>query len=69
MWIAALAAVFLKSGRGGVVIANAVVWGALMVGTSLILKGTGAFAQIQLVLGGGAAATLLMLGVSGQRSR
>lgn len=46
-----------------VVIANALIWGFVLVATSLALKGTGAYQKIQLILGGGAAASLLVVGI------
>ena len=45
-----------------IVIANACIWGFAMVMSSLTLSGTGAYQQIQLILGGSAAASLLVVG-------
>jgi hypothetical protein len=48
--------------RGGViVIVNAIIWGAVLVGTAHALRGTTAFSEIQLILGGGAAASNLLV--------
>ena len=38
-----------------VVIANAVIWGCVLIACAVALTGTGAFKEIQLILGGGAA--------------
>ncbi len=56
---------------GTVIIANAIIWGLVIVACSLKLKGTDAFQEIQLVLGGGAAASLLLLGAlaGGKKSK
>ena len=47
---------------GTIVIANACVWGFVIVMSSHTLSGTGAYEQIQTILGGGAAASLLVVG-------
>ena len=48
--------------RGGVIIIiNACIWGLVMITAALALRGTGANQKIQLILGGGAAASLLIL--------
>ncbi len=52
---------------GVIVITNAIVWGLVMIASALALKGTGAFKEIQHILGGGAAASLLVVGVGGRR--
>ena len=44
-----------------VLIVNAVIWGAVMIASSLALKGTGAFQEIQHFLGGGAGFTMLLI--------
>ena len=44
-----------------VVIANACIWGLVMILTAQALKGTGAFEKIQLTLSGGAAASLIVV--------
>jgi hypothetical protein len=46
-----------------VVIANALVWGFVLIACALALKGTGAYKEIQHILGGGAAVSLLVVGV------
>jgi len=49
-------------GRGGVIIiVNACIWGLVMITAALALRGTGAYQKIQLVLGGGAAVSLLVV--------
>lgn len=45
-----------------IVIANACVWGFVIVMSSNALSGTGTYQQIQTILGGGAAASLLVVG-------
>lgn len=44
-----------------ILIANAIIWGAVMIGCSVRLKGTGAFSEIQTILAGGAIASLFIL--------
>lgn len=46
-----------------VLLANAIVWGVVMIASSLALKGTGSFEKIQGILGGGAAASFLLVAV------
>jgi hypothetical protein len=48
-----------------ILIANAIIWGLVIVGSALRLKHTDAFAEIQGILGGGAigALFLLMVGI------
>ena len=47
---------------GTIVIANACVWGFVILMSSHTLSGTGAYQEIQNILGGGAAASLLVVG-------
>ncbi len=55
---------------GTVLIANAIIWGAVLVGSAYALRGTGAFSDIQLILGGGAVASNLVVGgVLARKSR
>ena len=44
-----------------VLIVNAVIWGSVMIASSLALKGTGAFQEIQHFIGGGAGLSLLLV--------
>lgn len=44
-----------------IAIVNACIWGAVIIAAAMALKGTGAFEKIQLILGGGAAASLLVV--------
>jgi len=46
---------------GPFIIANAVVWGAVMVGTAFILKGTGLMPKVLPILGGGAGFCVVIL--------
>ena len=45
-----------------ITIVNACIWGFVLIACARALKGTGAFQEIQLILGGGAAASLLVVG-------
>ncbi len=48
-----------------ILLANAVIWGVVMIGCSLKLKGMeGAFQEIQAILSGGAVGSLFILMVS-----
>lgn len=44
--------------EAAVVVANAIVWGAVIIGCSLALKGTGAYKEIQTILAVGAVASM-----------
>lgn len=46
---------------GPYIIANAIVWGAVIVGTAFILKGTGMMSKILPILGAGAAFAVVIL--------
>ena len=46
---------------GMLIIVNACIWGLVMITCSLALKGTGAFGEIQHILGGGAGGTMLLI--------
>ena len=52
-----------------VIIINALIWGIVLVACALVLKNTEAFRDIQLILGGGAAVSLLFTAVVGMRKR
>ncbi len=41
--------------------ANAIVWGAVMIGTSLVLKGSGYMDKLLPILGGGAGFSVVIL--------
>jgi|GEM_PF-1571998 len=45
-----------------VVIGNAIVWAAVLLGSAVALNGTGVFGQISSILAGGAAASVLLVG-------
>lgn len=53
--------------EGVVIIVNAVIWGLVMIASASALKGTGAFKEIQHILGGGAGASLLILALGTRR--
>ena len=44
-----------------IIIANAIIWGVVLIACSLAVKGTGQFQEIQHILGGGAAASLFVV--------
>lgn len=48
--------------EGIVVIVNACIWGFVLITCAVALKGTGVYKDIQLILGGGAVASLLVVG-------
>ncbi|MBC8401335.1 MAG: hypothetical protein H8E14_07590 [Candidatus Marinimicrobia bacterium] len=54
---------------GIIVIANAIIWGFVIIGCSMALKGTGAYQEIQLILAGGALASLVLIGGLGVRKK
>jgi len=47
--------------QGVIILVNAVIWGLVMIGCSLALKGTGMYEKIQLILAGGALVSLMLL--------
>ncbi len=49
-------------GLGAAIIVNAIIWGAVIVGTAFKLKGTGSASDVLPILAGGAAASNLVLG-------
>jgi len=49
--------------EAAVVIANAIIWGFVVIACARALEGTGAYKEIQPILGGGAAVSLLVVGV------
>lgn len=53
--------------KATVIIVNACIWGFALIMCSIRLSGTGAYQQIQLILGGCAAASLLIVGVGAIR--
>ena len=48
--------------QGIVIIANAIIWGLVMVACSLAFRGTESFKEIQHILAAGAAASLVLNG-------
>ena len=46
---------------GGLIIASAVIWGAVIVGCSFALKGTECYAEIQNILVGGVVTHLILI--------
>lgn len=51
------------------IIINALIWGVVLLACSIALKETGAFQDIQLILGGGAAVSLFVAAVSGNKDK
>ena len=47
---------------GVVIIINAIIWGLVIIGCSLVLKDTGEYKEIPIILAGGSIASLLLLG-------
>lgn len=45
-----------------VVLANAVIWAAVLLGAAFVSGGTDCFSQLSTVLGGGAAASVVIVG-------
>jgi hypothetical protein len=54
---------------GAVVIGLAIIWTAVILGSSMILEGTGYFAELLPILGGGAAASVIVVGGGLRRGR
>lgn len=52
----------MRDNRGWAIILNAVIWGAVIIGCSLKLKGTGAFQEIQTLLAAGAGISIILPG-------
>ena len=50
-----------KRSVGSIIIASAIIWGAVMIGCSFSLKGTGCYEEIYLILSGGMIAHLLFV--------
>lgn len=48
--------------EGAVVIGNAIIWGAVILATAYVLAGTGLMSKLIPILGGGAAASLFLVG-------
>ena len=54
---------------GKVIIINSIIWGLVLIGCSLALRGTGTYEKIWLILAGGAVASLLLLGGFEKKSK
>ena len=50
-----------KKRVGVFIIANAIVWGAVIIGTSLVLRGTDYMDRLIFILGGGAGVSVVIL--------
>jgi hypothetical protein len=44
------------------IIANSIIWGAVLIGASFALKGTEQKERVQRIIGGGAAGSLMVMG-------
>ena len=51
-----------------VIIANAVIWGIVMIACAISLKDTKSYPDIQLILGAGAAISLFVVAIVGTRA-
>ena len=51
------------------IIVNVLIWGFVIIACAIALKGTGAFQDIQFILGGGATVSLLVDATAGMRER
>ncbi|MBC8478122.1 hypothetical protein H8D51_01115 [bacterium] len=49
--------------HAAILIVNACIWGFVIIATALALKGTDSYAKIQLILAGGAAASLVVVSI------
>lgn len=47
---------------GGLIIASAIIWGAVIIGCSFALKGTECYSEIQNILVGGTFAHIILIG-------
>lgn len=52
-------------GLGGLIIASAITWGAVILGCSFVLKGTECYSEIQNILVGGTFVHIILLGGAG----
>jgi hypothetical protein len=48
--------------RTALILANAIIWAAVLIGAALVLQGTDCFARLLPILGGGAAASIVIVG-------
>ena len=55
--------------EAAIIIANDCIWGIVMIVTSLALKGTDSYEKIQLILAGGAAASLMVVSLCAIRRK
>lgn len=53
---------YTKKSVNTYMIANAIVWGGVIVATALVLRGTGYMDELIPILGGGAGASIVILG-------
>ncbi len=59
----------MKAQWGIAVITVAIIWAAVILATSMVMEGTPQSAQVLRILGGGAAATIILLGGIAARTR
>jgi hypothetical protein len=55
--------------KGPLIIANAIIWGAVIIATALALRGTEEKTQVLSIIGGGAAASLMVNGIGPSTKR
>jgi hypothetical protein len=48
--------------RTALILANAIIWAAVIIASAVVLQGTGYFAKLLPILGGGAAASIVVVG-------
>ena len=48
--------------RTALILANAIIWVAVLIAAAVVLQGTGYFAKLLPILGGGAAASIVVVG-------
>jgi hypothetical protein len=51
------------------IIANALIWGAVLLACAIALQDTGSFQEIQVILGGGAVVSMFVIAVSGKQEK
>jgi hypothetical protein len=55
--------------KATLIIANAIIWGVVLLACAIALRGTEAFQDIQTILGGGAVVSMLIVAVSAKQPK
>lgn len=55
--------------KGPLIIANAIIWGAVIIATALALRGADEKTRVLSILGGGAAASIMLNGIGPSKKR